>query len=100
MPLRVCIVLSIYKSQGQTVGGEDSLIERVVAHLPTKNIKAAAGSALVAMSRVMEPDLLAFGNAEGAISEAEVREIGTTPAYANRRTWLEGLRRMASVTQQ
>ena len=100
VPLRVCIVLSIYKSQGQTIGGEDSLIDRVVAHLPTKDIKAAAGSALVAMSRVMDPDLLAFGNAEGAISTAEVREIGTTPAYANRRTWLRELRRMASITQQ
>lgn len=48
----------------------------------------------------MDPDILAFGNAEGTISEAEVREIGTTPAYATRRAWLEGLRRMAADTQQ
>ena len=52
------------------------------------------------MSRVIKPDILAFGNAEEAISEAKVREIGTTPAYANRRTWLEGLRRTTSITQQ
>ena len=100
MPLRVCIVLSIYKSQGQTVGGDDSLIKRLVAHLPTKNIRAAAGSSLVAMSRVMDPQLLAFGNAEGTISEVEVREIGTTPVYATRRAWLEGLRRITTDTQR
>ena len=99
MPLLVCIVVSIYKSQGQTNGGDDSLIKRVVAHLPTKNIKAAAGSSLVAMSRVKDPDLLAFGKAKGAISETEVREIGTTPAYATWQTWLEGLCLMASVMQ-
>ena len=52
------------------------------------------------MSQVKDPDLLAFGKAEGAISETEVREIGTTPAYATWQTWLEGLRLMASVTQQ
>ena len=100
MPLRVSIVLSIYKSQGQTVGGVETLIKQIVAHLPTKNVRAAAGSSLVAMSRVKDPQLLAFGNAEGTISKAEVREIGTTPAYANRRTWLEGLHRTASITQQ
>ena len=52
------------------------------------------------MSQVTDPDILTFGNADGDISEAEVQEIGTTPAYATRRAWLDGLRERAVHTQQ
>ena len=62
MPLRVCIVLSIYKSQGLTIGGPHNVIKSVVVHLPKLNSRAAPGSALVGASRAINPDVLAFGN--------------------------------------
>ncbi|KAL7526837.1 hypothetical protein ACHAXR_003194 [Thalassiosira sp. AJA248-18] len=61
IPLRVCKALTIYKSQGMTVG-PGKPFESLVMHLPTKGVKRAAGSELVGCSRVTAPEILAFVN--------------------------------------
>jgi hypothetical protein len=100
IPLRVCIVLSIYKSQGLSIGGSYNVIKRVVVHLPKLNSRAAPGSALVAISRAINPDVLAFGNVYGSLATEEVTKIGTSPVYATHRAWLDKLRQKAQPTQE
>ena len=76
------------------------MIKRVVVHLPNLNLKAAPGSALVGISRAINPDVLAFGNAFGSLAVEEVTKIGTTPAYATRRAWLNRLSQKAQPTPE
>ena len=47
MPLRVCIVLSIYKMQGLSIAGPHNLTKWVVVHLPKLNSRASPGCTLV-----------------------------------------------------
>ena len=75
------------------------MIKRVVVHLPKLNSRAAPGSALVGASRAINPDVLAFGNDCGDLTIEDVAKIGTTPAYATRRAWLDRLRQKAQPTQ-
>ena len=89
LPLRACIVLSIYKSQGLSIGGPHNVIKRVVVHLRKLNSRAAPESALVGTSRAINSDILAFGNDNVGLTIEDVTKIGTTPVYANRRAWLD-----------
>ena len=52
------------------------------------------------MSPNKEPDNLVFGNPFEDISEAEVRQNGTTPAYATHRARLDELRMRAPHKQE
>ena len=59
IPLRVCKALTIYKSQGLSVGPENPF-ESAVLYLPEKGERTNPGSELVTTSRVSDISFLAI----------------------------------------
>jgi ATP-dependent exoDNAse (exonuclease V), alpha subunit - helicase superfamily I member len=55
VPLRVCVAITIYKSQGITVGKGEQF-EHVVVHLPLNSKRVVPGLELVAFSRAKSLD--------------------------------------------
>ena len=84
IPLRVCVAITIHKSQGMTIGPGQTF-ERAVVYLPETNSRSPPGLELVAISRAMNPKSFAVGNELGSLSKMFIKKIGTSKAYDLRR---------------
>ena len=98
LPLRVCIALTIHKSQGMTIGPEQQF-EKVVVHLPEQNANTTPGLELVALSRASSPECFAIGNKQSDLSKLKLKKIGSTKSYKERKLFQNKLRGMAQKTQ-
>ena len=76
IPLRVCVALTIHKSQGMTIGPGENF-EHAVVYLPdkSKNQKSTAGLELVGISRVTSPEFLAIGNHSKSLCIANLKKL-------------------------
>jgi len=79
IPLRICIALTVYKSQGMTIGELNAVFQYLIVHLPSGTARNLVGQFLVACLRVTGPERLAFANREN-LSKQTVLKIGNTPA--------------------
>ena len=77
VPLRVCIALTIHKSQGMTVGPEENF-EKVIVYLPDKGRgqRSTPGLELVAISRATAPECFAIGNPITSLNRSDIKKIG------------------------
>ena len=75
IPLRVCKAITIYKSQGLTVG-DGKIWEKVVIWLPTGNQRKTVGTEVVAFSRATKPTAFAIGNDLNDIDRMSLLKIG------------------------
>ena len=94
IPLRVCKAITIYKSQGATVGKEE-LWEYLVVSLPAPNsqVNRTPGLAQVGCSRASELNRMALlSTTENPVTGEQLKKIGTGPAYVTRRTFETRLR--------
>jgi hypothetical protein len=99
LPLCCCAALSIYKSQGMTVG-PGKPFEKVIIYYPTEaGRRTIPGLELVATSRAMNLNCLAIGNREQDLTFKYVMNIGATPAYQNRKMFLQDLEQRSAASQ-
>jgi hypothetical protein len=77
VPLRVCVAITIYKSQGITVGKGEQF-EHVVVHLPLNSKRVVPGLELVAFSRAKSLDCIAVGNPASDLVTDRILKIGKT----------------------
>jgi PIF1 helicase. len=77
VPLRVCVAITIYKSQGITVGKGEQF-EHVVVHLPLNSKRVVPGLELVAFSRAKSLDCVAVGNSASDLVADRILKIGKT----------------------
>jgi hypothetical protein len=101
IPLRVCKAITIYKSQGMTVG-LNQIWRRLVVLLPSKTSQAGKtpGLAQVAFSRASELGRLAVLETPDCQLTVELlKSIGTTAPYKVRREFEATLRQRATETQ-
>ena len=84
IPLRVCIAISIHKSQGMTIGPGE-VFEKVVVYLPEDQREQSPGLELVAFSRAKGPDCLAVGNNSNNLTIMSIQKIGTSEKNKLRR---------------
>ena len=84
IPLRVCIAITIHKSQGMTVG-EGEIFEKVVVYLPEEGMRKHPGLELVAFSRVKRPEDLAVGNDSTTLTRTQILKNGKGKIYDLRR---------------
>ena len=99
IPLRVCKAITIYKSQGITIG-EDKVWKRVVVCLPTGRQRKTPGAELVGFSRATEPGRLAIGNRLCDLDRINLLKLGTSIACQKRiefETYLTGLSQISQV---
>ena len=102
IPLRVCKAITIYKSQGMTVGNGEPW-EYLVVLLPAPNSQASRtpGLAQVAFSRAAELERLAImSTVENPLTVEQLKKIGTGPAYVARRQFEQRLRSEQAASQQ
>ena len=97
IPLRVCKAITIYKSQGTSVG-EGETWELVVVCLPAANAKSAPGLEQVALSRAKALNFMAIMDDEGLTYE-QFLNIGKGAAYEKRRAFELRLRDLAEQSQ-
>jgi hypothetical protein len=97
IPLRICVALTVYKSQGMTIGELNPVFQYLIVHLPDGTVKNLVGQFLVACSRVTGPDRLAFANREN-LSKQGIFKIGNTPSDERRRAFMLELRAKERVT--
>ena len=71
-PLRVCVAITMHKSQRMTVG---------LKYLPELSSHSPPGLELIAILRAMKPKSLAIGNDLGTLSKMFIKKIGTSKAY-------------------
>ena len=74
IPLRVCIAISIHKSQGMTIGPGE-VFEKVVVYLPEDQREQSPGLELVAFSRAKGPDCLAVGNNSNNLTIMSIQKL-------------------------
>jgi len=98
IPLRVCIAISIHKSQGMTIGPGE-VFEKVVVYLPEDQREQSPGLELVAFSRAKGPDCLAVGNNSNNLTIMSIQKIGTSEKNKLRRKFQKKLKDL-SVTSQ
>ncbi len=98
IPLRVCIAITIYKSQGMTIGPGQQF-EKVIVYLPEAGTRSIPGLELVGISRAMSPDCLAIGNNSSSFSEFHIKKIGTSAAYDARRLFEQEMKDASPSTQ-
>ena len=98
IPLRVCIAITIHKSQGMTIG-EGEIFEKVVVYLPEEGMRKNPGLELVAFSRVKRPEDLAIGNDSGKLTRMQIQRIGKGKIYDLRREFQQKLKLMEKETQ-
>ena len=84
IPLRVCVAITIHKSQGMTIGPEQTF-QRAIVYLPEGNSRSPPGLELVAISRATNPKCFAIGNDPQTLSKMFVKKIGKGKAYELRR---------------
>ena len=77
VPLHVCIAITIYKSQGITVGNGE-FFNHVIVHLPLHSKRVVPGLELVAFSRAKSLDCLAVGNTPHDLAADRIIKIGKT----------------------
>jgi len=102
VPLRVCKAITIYKSQGMTVGTGQPW-EYLVVLLPSPGSQPSRtpGLAQVGFSRAAELDRLAIlSTVENPLTVEQLKKIGTGPAYIARREFEAHLRSEQEATQQ
>ena len=99
IPLRVCVALTIHKSQGMTIGPGENF-EHAVVYLPdkSKNQKSTAGLELVGISRVTSPEFLAIGNDSKSLCIANLKKIGISKTNDNIRTFHKYVEKRSSCT--
>ncbi len=95
IPLRICVAITVYKSQGMTVG-EGEAFENLILHFGEK-IKNA-GSDLVAWSRAKNINNIAVSNNSEDIVLERLLGIGRLASDEKRRTFVHGLREKAIKT--
>jgi hypothetical protein len=98
VPLRVCIAITIHKSQGMTIG-DGQIFEKVIVYLPEAGCRSNPGLELVAFSRASGPDYVTVGNDSSILTEMSIKKIGKSVAYDLRREFEQELKQMADVTQ-
>jgi hypothetical protein len=98
IPLQVCKVLSIHKSQGMTVG-EGKQFQKVIVYLPINGNKCP-GMELVATSRAVELKDFAIGNSLTQLTRQDLFKIGRTTAYNTRRDFLQDIRNKSVPSQE
>ena len=99
IPLRVCIAITIYKSQGMTIG-EGEIFEYVVVYFPEEGRRnSAPGSELVAISRAKKPENLAIGNESLSLTIMRLMSIGKGKANDKRRAFEQELKGKAGPSQ-
>jgi hypothetical protein len=98
VPLRVCIAITIHKSQGMTIG-DGQIFEKVIVYLPEAGSRSDPGLELVAFSRASGPDCVAVGNNSSTLTEMSIKKIGKSVAYDLRREFEQELKQMAYGTQ-
>ena len=99
IPLRVCVAITIHKSQGMTIGPGQTF-KRAVVHLPEQGSRSPPGLELVALSRAMNPDCFAIGNDIATLTKLYVKKIGKGKAYDLRRTFESELIEKAEQSTQ
>ena len=99
IPLRVCIAITIHKSQGMTIG-DGEIFEKAVVYLPESETKGNAGLELVAFSRVKSPYCLAVGNKRNKQTKRSIQNIGKSDVYTLRRQFQNELEAMDKQTRQ
>ena len=101
IPLRVCKAITIYKSQGMTVG-PNQVWEYLVVILPMVGSKPdkTPGLLQVAFSRCGELKHLAIlDSCDSPLSEQRLKQIGKGPSYMGRNAFEAKLRDMAPASQ-
>jgi hypothetical protein len=98
VPLRVCIAITIHKSQGMTIG-DGQIFEKVIVYLPEAGCRSNPGLELVAFSRASGPDCVTVGNDSSILTEMSIKKIGKSAAYDLRREFEQELKQMADGTQ-
>ena len=79
VPLHAAV--SIYKSQGMTIGPLGLIFTRAIVHAPEAGARNVQGQLLVAASRVTGPEYLALGNNPNeGISREDLLNVGKSPA--------------------
>jgi hypothetical protein len=98
IPLRLCVAITTYKSQGMTCGyGE--LFEKVVVHLPlSRTRRAITGQELVQFSRAKELTCIAVGNSADDLTTEQLLKIGKTSGNEKRKCFLDKLLNMEQAT--
>ena len=99
IPLRVCKSITIYKSQGITIG-EDKVWKRVTVCLPTGRQRKTPGAELVGFTRVTEPGRLVIGNPPCNVDRISLLKVGTSSACQKRiefKTYIAGLSQRSQV---
>ena len=99
IPLKVCVAITIHKSQGMTIGPGEQF-ERAVVFLPEPNAKSPPGLELVAFSRVSSPSDLAIGNTLRTLSRADVKNIGKSAKYQLRKDFEVEMESLCRSSQQ
>jgi hypothetical protein len=99
IPLKVCVAITIHKSQGMTIGPGEQF-ERAVVYLPESTTKSPPGLELVALSRVSSPSNLAIGNSFRTLTRADIKNIGKTAKYQLRKDFEVELERLCYSSQQ
>jgi len=101
IPLRVAIALSIYKSQGMTIGPSDLIFTTAVVHAPEAGAKNVQGQLLVAASRVTGPEYLAFGNKPNeGLSREDLLNVGKSPTDQRRHLFMATLQERAERSEE
>jgi hypothetical protein len=98
LPLQLCKALTIHKAQGMTVG-EGQMFEEVVVCLPVGGTKCP-GQELVASSRAVELRDFAIGNPIDQLTKQDLVNIGRTPAYNDRRAFLDKIKIKSGPSQE
>jgi ATP-dependent exoDNAse (exonuclease V), alpha subunit - helicase superfamily I member len=99
VPLRVCIAITIYKSQGITVGNGE-LFKKVVVHLLMNSRRVVHGLELVAFSRAKGLDCLAVGNKAVDLVTDRILKIGKTKGNQAYKDFMAMLSRKEEETFQ
>ena len=98
IPLRVCIAISIHKSQGMSIGPNE-IFEKVVVYLPEGG-NNTAGLELVAFSRAKNPNCLAVGNQPENLTMMDIQKIGKSEKNKLRRDFQDRLYGLAEISQR
>ena len=100
IPLRVCVALTIHKSQGMTVGPNENF-EKVIVYLPDKSRaqRSTLGLELVAMSRATAPEHFAIGNSLQSINISDLKKIGQSKSTEDIKNFHHYLSDRAITTQ-
>jgi ATP-dependent exoDNAse (exonuclease V) alpha subunit len=99
VPLRVCVAITIYKSQGITVGKGEQF-EHVVVHLPLNSKRVVPGLELVAFSRAKSLDCVAVGNPASDLVSDRILKIGKTKGNKAYKDFMDMLSKKEQETFQ